>query len=117
MTTAQPHNSGLFRLHRIFYVAIGAFAVIMLLIGILELVRGGEDVGIGLMGLGFVPIGVLHWYAAKGAQNGRSYGRVISRIIGTIWLIGFPVGTALGIYVWSQTGSKWRSGAEGMQPQ
>jgi len=50
-----------------------------------------------------------YWYAAKGAQNGKSYGRILSRIIGTLWLLGFPIGTALGIYVWKQTGSKWRS--------
>ena len=109
MTTSQPLNSGLFKLHRIFYVAIGAFAVIMLVLGIPALIKGGEDAGIGFMGLVFVPIGILHWYAAKGAREGKSYGRILSRIIGTIWLIGFPIGTALGIYTWSQTGSKWRS--------
>ena len=40
-------------------------------------------------------IGIAHWYAAKGAKDGKSYGVVISRIIGTLWLIGFPIGTAL----------------------
>lgn len=108
MTAAVPLNSGLYRVHRLFYIAFAAFAAIMLLIGISALFRGGEDAGIGLVGLGLLPIGLAHWYAAKGARNGKTYGKVLSRIIGTLWLIGFPIGTALGIYVWSQTGTKWR---------
>lgn len=31
------------------------------------------------------------------------------RDIGTLWLVGFPVGTALGLYTWKQTGDKWAS--------
>lgn len=109
MTTAIPLNSGLYRIHRILYIAMASFAAIMLLIGILSLVRGGEEAGVGFIGLGLLPIGVVHWYAAKGARDGKSYGKVLSRIIGTLWLVGFPIGTALGIYVWSQTGSKWKA--------
>lgn len=109
MTTA-PLNPGLYRLHRVFFLAFAAFAVIMLLIGLLIIFRGGEDAGIGLVGLGFLPIGITHWYAAKGAMEGKSYGKLISRIIGTLWLVGFPIGTALGIYVWLNTGNKWKHG-------
>jgi hypothetical protein len=108
MTSAVPLNSGLYRVHRLFFIAFAAFSVIMLLIGILALFRGREDAGIGLVWLGFLPIGLAHWYAAEGARDGKTYGKVLSRIVGTLWLIGFPIGTALGIYVWSQTGTKWR---------
>ena len=110
MTTTQPLNSGLFKLHRVFYVAVAAFIVIWLLISVMALVHGQAlaDDGWGFVGLACLPLGALHWYAAKGAQNGKFYGRVLSRIIGTLWLFGFPIGTALGIYVWKQTGSKWR---------
>ena len=105
-----PLNPGLYRLHRAFFLAFAAFAVIMLLIGLLTIIRGGENAAIGLVGLGLLPIGIAHWYAAKGAKEGKSYGVVISRIIGTLWLIGFPIGTALGIYVWLNTGDKWKRG-------
>lgn len=108
MTTATPLNLGLYRVHRVFYIAIAAFAIIMLVIGLLTLFRGGEGADIGFVGLGLLPIGAAHWYAAKGAQEGKSYGKILSRIIGTLWMIGFPIGTALGIYVWSQTGKKWK---------
>lgn len=100
MTTAMPLNSGLYRVHRVFYIAIAAFAIIMLWIGI------------PVMGIGFLPIGVAHWYAVKGARDGKNYGKILSRIIGSLWLIGFPIGTALGIYVWSQTGAKWKASSE-----
>lgn len=112
MTTTTPLNSGLYRVHRIFYVAFAAFAVIMFVIGIPAVFRGGEDAGVGLIGMGLLPIGVVHWYAAKGARDGKAYGKVLSRIIGTLWLIGFPIGTALGIYVWFQTGNKWKGSSE-----
>lgn len=108
--TTTPLNQGLYRLHRVFFLAFVAFAVIMLLIGLLTIFHGGQDAGIGLVGLGLLPIGIAHWYAAKGAKEGKSYGVVISRIIGTLWLIGFPIGTALGIYVWLNTGNKWKHG-------
>lgn len=103
-----PLNPGLYRLHRVFFLAFAAFAVIMLLIGLLTIILGGEDAAIGLVGLGLLPIGIAHWYAAKGAKEGKSYGVTISRIIGTLWLLGFPIGTALGIYVWLNTGNKWK---------
>jgi Na+/proline symporter len=112
VTAATPLNSGLYRVHRVFYIAIAAFAIIMLIIGLPTLIRGGEDAGIGFLGLGVLPLGVAHWYAAKGAKNGQTYGKVLSRIIGSLWLIGFPIGTALGIYVWSQTGTKWKGPVE-----
>jgi hypothetical protein len=115
MTLTTPLNPGLYRLHRLFYIAFAAFAVIMLLIGLSAMFRGGEDAGIALMGLAFLPIGVAHWYAAKGAKEGKTYGLVISRIIGSLWLIGIPIGTALGIYVWYQTGAKWKQSGEPLE--
>src|SRR5262250_1761023 len=102
---AEPLNPGLYRLHRIFFIAIGAFAVIMLTIGGMMLFTHPEDSGVGLMGLVFLPIGALHWYAANGARDGKMLGKVISRIIGALWLVGFPIGTVLGIYVWVKTSS------------
>ena len=96
-------NPALYKLHRLFFIAMVVFAVIMALAGLSSLVRGREDAGIGLIGIGFAPIAAAHWYAAQGARTGAGYGKIVSRIIGTLWLIGFPVGTALGVYVWSKT--------------
>jgi hypothetical protein len=111
MTTdaAEPLNPGLYRVHRIFFVAFAAFAVVMAVVGTLNAVNGGSEGPIGFVGIGVLPLAALHWFAAKGARLGQPYGRVLSRIIGTFWLIGIPLGTILGIYVWSQTGKKWRA--------
>jgi hypothetical protein len=80
----------------------------MAFIGLGALVRGQEGAGIGLAGIGLAPIAAAHWFAAKGAQKGARYGKTISRVIGSFWLLGVPVGTALGIYAWSKTGdAKW----------
>lgn len=107
MDSAPPLNRSLFRIHRLFCIAFVAFAAITILIG-LSWSFGGEGGGFGLVWIGLTPLAVAHWYAAKGAKLGKTYGKVLTRIIATIWLIGFPVGTILGIYSWSQTFSKWR---------
>jgi ABC-type transport system involved in cytochrome bd biosynthesis fused ATPase/permease subunit len=106
-------NSGLFRLHRVFYVAFFAFAVLMLVIGLMNFLRAGRDgeVGLAFSGVFLLPFGVAHWYAAKGARLGKSYGRIISRTIALFWLLGFPVGTFLGIWVFTKTASSsWNDG-------
>ena len=110
LMTTTPLNLWLYRIHRVFFLGFAAFTTIMLLIGLLIIFRGGEDAAIGLVGLGLLPLGIAQWYGAKGAKEGKRYGVVISRIFGTIWLIGFPIGTALGIYVWRNTGDKWKHG-------
>jgi hypothetical protein len=101
-------NPALYKLHRLFFIAMVVFAALMALMGIGSLVRGQEGAGIGFAGIALAPIAAAHWYAARGAQTGAGYGKVISRIIGSFWLIGFPVGTILGIYAWSKTSDdKW----------
>ncbi len=104
-------NPQLYKLHRLFFIGIVAFAAIIALSGLSMLIRGVEGAGIGLVGIGFAPLAIAHWFAAQGAKKGTTYGVVLSRIIGSLWLIGFPVGTALGIYTWSKTGyEKWVDG-------
>ncbi len=105
----QSMNPGLYKLHRVFYVAFAAFAVLMLIAGVAAAIRTSDGVGIAFIGVGLLPISVAHWSAAQGAKAGKPYGRLLSRIIGTIWLFGFPIGTILGIYAWSRTGKKWRA--------
>lgn len=103
MSTTTPLNSGLYRVHRIFFFIFSAIAVMGALLGLM-----GNDYGpIGFAVLIVMSLGMVHWFAAEGARNGKPYGKILSRILGTLWLFGFPLGTALGVYVWFQTGSKW----------
>src|SRR4030095_12523999 len=78
------------------------FAALMALTGLGSLVRRQEGAGIGLVSIPLAPLAAAHWFAAKGAQKGAGYGRTISRIIGSFWLLGVPVGTALGVCAWSK---------------
>lgn len=109
-TENQPLNPGLYKLHRIFFVAIVVFTGLMIFAGVSAAIRHDDGAGIGFIGVGLLPIATAHWFAAQGAKWGRPYGRLISRVIATLWLLGFPIGTVLGIYTWSQTGEKWKSG-------
>lgn len=108
----QIKNQGLFKLHRLFFIAFISFSVILAMIGIINFFKDSDEATIGLFGIALIPGAALHWYAAKGAKLGLSYGKTLSRIVGTLWLFGFPVGTALGIYVWYQTTKKWSESTE-----
>lgn len=112
MTAAPPLNNALYRIHRIFFAAFALFIVLMLVASVSALIRGTKDASIAFVALAFLPIGLGHWYAAKGAREGKTYGKVLSRIFGTLWLFGVPLGTVLGIYVLYQTGSKWKAVGE-----
>jgi hypothetical protein len=69
MARSDALNPGLHRLHGVFYIAIGAGAVVMLAIGGMMLIRNQSDSGIGLVGLFLLGLGALHWYAADGARH------------------------------------------------
>ena len=108
-----PLNPGLYKLHRLFFLAMVIFAALMAFSGLSALIRGQAGAGIGLVGIGLAPLAAAHWFAAKGAEKGAGYGRIITRIIGSFWLLGVPVGTALGIYAWSKTSDeKWVNAPE-----
>jgi hypothetical protein len=92
-------NNGLFRIHRVIFYAYAGFAAIMAIIGIEMLFRGEKDAAIGLVGIGLLPIAVIHWYAAKGASQGKRWGRITSIIIACVMLFGFPLGTFIALYI------------------
>lgn len=105
MSNTTPLNADLYKVHRIFFFIFSAIAAIAALLGLSDYDYGS----IGLAVLMVMSPGMLHWFAAEGAKRGKPYGKIISRILGTLWLFGFPLGTALGVYVWFQTGSKWNA--------
>jgi len=101
-------NNGLYRIHHVLFLAYAAFIVIFALIGLLQFLPGyHESPAIAFVGLAVLPLAVIHYYAAKGAQAGKAWGRTLSRVIAAIMLLGFPVGTIIALYIFSQTGKKW----------
>lgn len=104
-TDSNNLNPGLYRLHRVFYLAIWIFGCFFALV-----TWDGDSIREKLLGLLgaltlFGLFGLAHWYAAKGSRLGLSYGRTISRVIAFFWLFGFPIGTYLGYQVFRLTGA------------
>jgi hypothetical protein len=107
----QQVNNGLFRLHRVIFFAYIGFTVLFAVIGVLALVRGQPDAAIGLAGIVTLPVAGIHWYAARGAKLGQRYGRRTSIIIACLMVLGFPIGTIIAFYIFSQVGEKWQDSA------
>jgi hypothetical protein len=101
-------NTGLVRVHRVIFIAYAGFAVTMALLAIPMVFRGNPDASIGLVGALLLPIAGIHWYAAKGARLGQRSGRRVSIVIACLMLVGFPVGTFIALYIFSQVGNKWQ---------
>src|SRR5258708_14995393 len=108
----QQMNNGLFRLHRVIFFAYMGFTVLFAVIGVLALIRGQPDAAIGLAGIVTLPVAGIHWYAAKGASRGEPYGRRTSIVIACLMLLGFPIGTFIAFYIFSQVGKKWQHCAQ-----
>ena len=109
LTRHSTLNRGLYLLHLAFFSITVAAALVMLLVALSGQNRTAIAHGYLVPPL-FLTFSVLHGFAALGARKGKRYGRIITRIVGTIWLIGIPIGTALGIIVWLQTGKKrWQA--------
>lgn len=112
MNAAPDLNPKIVRVHRIFFVAYFGFAIVFALIGAAQLLNGhSHDWAIGFVGLGVLPLGLVHFAAARGARRGTTWGRVLSTVIGIILLVGFPLGTVAGVYLLYQL-SKWKSGVQ-----
>jgi ribosomal protein L37E len=119
-TGSEPLNYGLWRVHRVLFIAYTSLGVIGALAFVLMLVRNNTHpdvisfviqlVVVAVLPLLVVsPLAALHWYAAKKVRLGTPGGRTLSRIIATIFLFGVPIGTIVGAYMLSRLGKEWQS--------
>ena len=79
---------------------------------VIRLINGEAEYG--LIGIAYIfvfgPVGLFHWYAAKGAKMGARWGRNMSRGFAALVMLGFPVGTVLGYYIFKFTSdANWES--------
>jgi hypothetical protein len=104
-------NPKLDRIHSILAFAYFFFAGVGALVIIRNFFREEhEEIWFGLACLVVSgSIGLIHFYASKGARMGAPWGRTMSRVIGVLLLFGFPIGTAIGAFILTQCGSKWQA--------
>jgi FtsH-binding integral membrane protein len=69
--------------------------------------KQGFFVGMIFVSVIFLGLFLLHHFTAKGARNREPWARISSIIISIFLLFGFPLGTLIGIYLLSNTWSKW----------
>ena len=97
-------NQSLHRLHRLFFFGYAIGAVLLGLAGLNP--ANGIEFTLFVIGIASPAI-ALHFFAAKGVQQGKPYGKTLSTIFAILVFFGFPIGTALSIYVFSKLGKKW----------
>jgi hypothetical protein len=103
----MERNIKVARAHRalswLYLVIIASIVVLMFLRS------GGIDLG------GVVPLVIMsaiflaHHVTAKGARQSKPWARTSSIVISVLLLIGFPIGTLIGIYLLSNTWRPWEA--------
>jgi hypothetical protein len=105
-----------FRVHRILavlYGLIGVIAVVAIGLAAFEgSARRGESMAGALLGTLAVGLMVLipatlHGTLAYGVKKRATWAKGGSRAIAVLMLLGFPIGTLIGIYLLVQSGKPW----------
>jgi hypothetical protein len=99
-------NQSLYRLHRVLLVAYVIGATLLGLAGLNP--SNGIQLTLFVLAIS-LPAIALHYFAARGVRQGKTYGKTLSIVFAVLAFIGFPIGTALSIYVFCQLGSKWEN--------
>jgi hypothetical protein len=69
--------------------------------------RDKMGMGMFLVPLIFVGIVLLHYFTAGACRDGKPGGRVASIVIACLMLLGFPIGTIIGVYLLANTWKPW----------
>ena len=95
-----------FRAHRAlawFYAFLGVGISAAVILGS----RGNTNIGALLVPLIFAAIFSVHYFTARACRDGKPGGRVASIVIACLMLVGFPLGTLIGIYLLANTWRPW----------
>jgi hypothetical protein len=98
-------NSGLTWLQTIISFIYASLFVLVVLLSFNGDAHGSAIVA----GVILLPIALLHWCAARGAERGQRWGRITSMVIAVLKIFGFPIGTIIAICVFFQTGQRWQA--------
>lgn len=95
----MENNIKVFRVHRALSWLYGVMICVVILFVVL---MRSDGVGVGELIAPVLIIGIfflLHHFVAKGAKEKKDWAKIASAIIGIIMLVGFPIGTLIGIYL------------------
>lgn len=109
--THMQLNKTLYYTHNTFF---GFYAVLLLLFIFFALTSGFRTAGfldvLFVLSI-LVALAYMHYKAAIEVERGSEIGKLISTIVGCLLLIGFPVGTCIGLLILLNVRkTKWQSG-------
>lgn len=98
-----------FRAHRAlawFYAVFGVALSAAVFLG------SGERVSLDILIVPLLSAGVFaaHYFTARACREGRPGGRLASIVLACFMLLGFPIGTIIGIYLLANTWRPWTAG-------
>ena len=101
-------NTSLVRMH--LGIAVCYLCVFLFIVYAVVTRSSSSLTGLWVLGaIAAIPIG-LHLCAAQGARKGADWGKIVSRVLSVVLLIGFPIGTVLGGLILVKTSAKdWQS--------
>lgn len=106
-------NPELARIHKVLLIPYMVVWVLLGLLFALHFKAGNLLSAFGVTAVLALPVSI-HYAAMLGAIKGARWGRILSRVIGAFLLLGFPIGTMLGLYILNRTGSAWQNAASGV---
>lgn len=100
-----------FRAHRLLSWLYAALALLVL--SVLIFFGTLERDGAGLISIALIIalVSALHHYTARACRQGKPWGRKASIAIACLMLLGFPVGTIIGVYLLINTWRPWATPA------
>ncbi|MCF3128433.1 hypothetical protein [Acinetobacter soli] len=104
-------NKALFYTHRCMMVL---YAMMLVLAWIIFIQHGKSDTITVLILLTAIYGGMffLHLKASNEVKNGTEVGKTLSQGLGCLLLLGFPIGTVVGVFILINTRKKkWQTGA------
>lgn len=86
----------LYLLGSVFLILIGAGVIVA---GIIGITTGEAEAAVGLvLGLVYVPLGILQFWVGKGLRTLNPKVRIAAIVLSAIGLLGFPIGTIVSAY-------------------
>lgn len=96
----MENNMKVSRAHRALSILYALLLVVILLF--LYVGPAGTDISLEFISFGIAyamfPVGI-HYLLYRGAKSNKKWSCIGTRVVGVLMLLGFPIGTIIGIYL------------------